>query len=235
MSDTLLEGRVILVTGATGALGSVAAKACAQAGATVVLLGRTVRKLELLYDAILAAGAPKPAIYPLDLSGATENDYAELAEALTRELGGLHGLMHCAAELGHLGPLADIDGMRWQRLLHINLTAPFLLTQALIPLMTKAGEGKVIFVGDSAVGDGKAFWGAYGVAKSGLATYSRILDEESASFGVRAKVFTPGPMRSPIRLRAYPGESLAALPEPRVHAETIVCLLGHNDFPLLSA
>ncbi|MFM8444023.1 MAG: SDR family NAD(P)-dependent oxidoreductase, partial [Methylococcus sp.] len=92
MSDTLLEGRVILVTGATGALGSVAAKACAQAGATVVLLGRTVRKLELLYDAILAAGAPKPAIYPLDLSGATENDYAELAEALTRELGGLHGL-----------------------------------------------------------------------------------------------------------------------------------------------
>ena len=235
MSDTLLEGRVILVTGATGALGSVAAKACAQAGATVVLLGRTVRKLELLYDAILAAGAPKPAIYPLDLSGATENDYAELAEALTRELGGLHGLMHCAAELGHLGPLADIDGMRWQRLLHINLTAPFLLTQALIPLMTKAGEGKVIFVGDSAVGDGKAFWGAYGVAKSGLATYSRILDEESASFGVRSKVFTPGPMRSPIRLRAYPGESLAALPEPRVHAETIVCLLGHNDFPLLSA
>ena len=235
MSDTLLEGRVILVTGATGALGSVAAKACAQAGATVVLLGRTVRKLELLYDAILAAGAPKPAIYPLDLSGATENDYAELAEALTRELGGLHGLMHCAAELGHLGPLADIDGMRWQRLLHINLTAPFLLTQALIPLMTKAGEGKVIFVGDSAVGDGKAFWGAYGVAKSGLATYSRILDEESASFGVRAKVFTPGPMRSPIRLRAYPGESLAALPEPRVHTETIVRLLGHNDFSLLSA
>ena len=235
MSHTLLEGRVILVTGATGALGSVAAKACAQAGATVVLLGRTVRKLEILYDAILAAGAPKPAIYPLDLSGATENDYAKLAEALTRELGGLHGLMHCAAELGHLGPLADIDGMRWQRLLHINLTAPFLLTQALIPLMTKAGEGKVIFVGDSAVGDGKAFWGAYGVAKSGLATYSRILDEESASFGVRAKVFTPGPMRSPIRLRAYPGESLAALPEPRVHAETIVCLLGHNDFPLLSA
>ncbi|MFM8445687.1 MAG: SDR family NAD(P)-dependent oxidoreductase, partial [Methylococcus sp.] len=164
-----------------------------------------------------------------------ETDYAELAEALTQELGGLQGLMHCAAELGHLGPLRDIDGPRWQRLLHINLTAPFLLTQALIPLMTKAGEGKVIFVGDSAVGDGKAFWGAYGVAKSGLATYSRILDEESASFGVRAKVFTPGPMRSPIRLRAYPGESLAALPEPRVHAETIVCLLGHNDFPLLSA
>ena len=231
----MLEGRVILVTGATGALGSVAAKACARAGATVVLLGRTVRKLEILYDAILASGAPKPAIYPLDLSGATENEYAELAEALAGEFGGLQGLMHCAAELGHLGPLRDIDGARWQRLLHINLTAPFLLTQALIPLMTKAGEGKVIFVGDSAVGDGKAFWGAYGVAKSGLATYCRILDEESASFGVSAKVFTPGPMRSPIRLRAYPGESLAALPEPRVHAETIVCLLGHNDFPLLSA
>jgi len=235
MSNALLENRVILVTGATGALGSVAATACAQAGATVVLLGRTVRKLETLYDAILAAGGPKPAIYPMDLAGATETDYAELAEALARELGGLHGLMHCAAELGHLGPLADIDGMRWQRLLHINLTAPFLLTRALSPLLMQASGGKVIFIGDSAVGDGKAFWGAYGVAKSGLAAYSRILDEESAGFGLHAQVFTPGPMRSPIRLRAYPGESLAALPDPRIHAETIVHLFGRTNLTSLSA
>lgn len=235
MSNVLLEDRVILVTGATGALGSVAAKACAQAGATVVLLGRTVRKLETLYDAILAAGSPKPAIYPLDLAGATETDYAELAEALERELGGLHGLMHCAAELGHLGPLADIDCVRWQRLLHINLTAPFLLTRALSPLMMKTSGGKIIFIGDSAVGDGKAFWGAYGVAKSGLSAYCRILDEESAGFGLRAEVFTPGPMRSRIRLGAYPGESLAALPDPQIHAETIVHLFGRTDLPSLSA
>ena len=226
MSDALLRDRVILVTGATGALGSVAAKACARAGATVVLLARKVRKLEQVYDDILEAGGPTPAIYPLDLAGATEQDYADLAETLKRELGGLHGVMHAAAELGFLRPLADLDAAAWQRLLLVNLTAPFLLTRALTGLLTASGGGRVVFVGDSGVGDGKAFWGAYGVAKLGLAGYARILDAETGNRGLRAELFTPGPMRSPIRLRAYPGENLAALPLPDIHAEHLVSLFG---------
>ena len=226
MSDALLRDRVILVTGATGALGSVAAKACARAGATVVLLARKVRKLEQVYDEILAAGGPTPAIYPLDLAGATEQDYAELAGTLERELGGLHGVMHAAAELGFLRPLADLDAAAWQRLLLVNLTAPFLLTRALTGLLTASGGGRVVFVGDSGVGDGKAFWGAYGVAKLGLAGYARILDAETGNRGLRAEIFTPGPMRSPIRLRAYPGESLAELPLPDIHTEHLVSLFG---------
>lgn len=226
MSDVLLRDRVILITGATGALGSVAAKACARAGATVVLLARKVRKLEQVYDDILAAGGPTPAIYPLDLAGATEQDYAELAETLERELGGLHGVMHAAAELGFLRPLADLDAAAWQRLLLVNLTAPFLLTRALTGLLTASGAGRVVFVGDSGVGDGKAFWGAYGVAKLGLAGYARILDAETGNRGLRAEVFIPGPMRSPIRLRAYPGENLAELPLPDIHAERLVSLFG---------
>ena len=226
MNDALLRNRVILVTGATGALGSAAAKACARAGATVVLLARKVRKLEQVYDDILAAGGPTPAIYPLDLAGATEQDYADLAETLERELGGLHGVMHAAAELGFLRPLADLDAAAWQRLLLVNLTAPFLLTRALTGLLTASGGGRVVFVGDSGVGDGKAFWGAYGVAKLGLAGYARILDAETGNRGLRAEVFTPGPMRSPIRLRAYPGENLAELPLPDIHAERLVSLFG---------
>ena len=226
MSDALLRDRVILVTGATGALGSVAARACARAGATVVLLARKVRKLEQVYDEILAAGGPTPAIYPLDLAGATEKDYAELADTLERELGGLHGVMHAAAELGFLRPLADLDAAAWQRLLLVNLTAPFLLTRALTGLLTASGGGRVVFVGDSGVGDGKAFWGAYGVAKLGLAGYARILDAETGNRGLRAELFTPGPMRSPIRLRAYPGENLAELPLPDIHAERLVSLFG---------
>jgi NAD(P)-dependent dehydrogenase (short-subunit alcohol dehydrogenase family) len=226
MSLALLEGRVILITGATGALGSVAAKACAKAGATVILLGRHIQKLEKLYDAIVSQGGQTPAIYPLDLAGASEQDYADLADTLRQETGGLHGLMHCAAELGHLLPLSEVDGNRWQRLLQVNLTAPFLLTRAVGKLLIESGNASVVFVGDSAVGNGKAFWGAYGVAKLGLTGYAHMLHSESESFGLRAHVFTPGPMRSPIRLRAYPGEHPDSLPTPEIHAEPILKLLG---------
>lgn len=226
MNGPVLQGRVILVTGATGALGTVAAKACARAGATVVLLGRKIPRLEKLYDAIVAAGGPTPALYPLDLAGASEQDYAELAATLREELGGLHGLLHAAAELGHLSPLSELAAERWQRLLHVNLTAPALLTRAVVPLLLASGGGSVVFVGDSAVGDGKAFWGAYGVAKLGLAGYARILHAELENQGLHASLFTPGPMRSPIRLRAYPGERREDLPPPDRHAEALVQLLG---------
>lgn len=225
MNETSLRNRVILITGATGALGTVAAKACARAGATVVLLGRKIPHLEKLHDAIVADGGPAPALYPLDLAGAGEQDYADLAATLREELGGLHGLLHAAAELGHLSPLSDLTEERWQRLLHVNLTAPVLLTRAITPLLLASG-GSVVFVGDSAIGDGKAYWGAYGVAKLGLAGYARILHAELESQGLRVSVFTPGPMRSPIRLRAYPGERRADLPPPDHHAETLVQLLG---------
>jgi NAD(P)-dependent dehydrogenase (short-subunit alcohol dehydrogenase family) len=226
MTGKPLKDRIVLVTGATGGLGSVAARACAAAGATVVLLSRTIPKLEKLYDQIIAEGGPQPAIYPLDLAGASEKDYLDLATVLEQELGGLHGLIHCAAELGNLSPLADVDGERWARLLHVNLTAPFLLTRELLALMVKSGQGSVMFVGDSAVGSGKAYWGAYGVAKLGLQGYANILADETESFGVKVYVFTPGPMRSNIRRRAYPAENPASLAAPDVHAEQIVRLLG---------
>jgi NAD(P)-dependent dehydrogenase (short-subunit alcohol dehydrogenase family) len=229
MKGNALKDRVVLITGATGGLGAVAARAAAKAGATVVLLGRTIPKLEKLYDAIVADGGPTPAIYPMDLGGASEKDFLDLATVVEEQLGGLHGLMHCAAELGNLSPLADVDGDRWARLLHVNLTAPFLLTRELLPLLVKSGRGSVVFTGDSAVGAGKAYWGAYGVAKLGLQGYANILAEETESFGLKVYVFTPGPMRSNIRLRAYPGETAASLPAPEIHAERIVGLLGPSS------
>jgi NAD(P)-dependent dehydrogenase (short-subunit alcohol dehydrogenase family) len=221
-----MSGRVVLVTGATGALGSAVAKSCAQAGATVVLLSRNIPRLEKLYDALLADGGAQPAIYPLDLAGASEKDYGDLADILERELGALHGLVHCAAELGHLGPLADVAGERWQRLLHVNLTAPFLLTRALVPLLAQSGAGAAVFVGDSAVGEGKAYWGAYGVAKIALQGYARILAQETESLRLGVHLYTPGPMLSPIRRSAYPAEHPESLSAPEVHAESILGLLA---------
>lgn len=228
MSESTLNNRVILVTGATGALGSAVAKACALAGATVVLLSRTIPRLEKLYDTIVAAGGPQPAIYPLDLAGASEKDYADLADTLERELGALHGLVHCAAELGNLGPLADVTGERWQRLLHVNLTAPFLMTRELLPLMIKSGSGSAVFVGDSSVGAGKAYWGGYGVAKIALEGYARILADETESHGLKVHHFIPGPIKSPIRRSAYPAEHPESLAPPEIPAGQILALLGPN-------
>src|SRR6478672_10167830 len=139
-----LAGRVVLITGAPGGLGSVAARACARAGATVVLLGRKVPKLNRLYDAIVAEG-PEPLLYPLDLEGASPDDYAELAARIEPELGRLDGLLHCAAEFRGLTPLLHTDPAAFARAIHVNLTAPAWLTQACLPLLLRAPDAAVVF------------------------------------------------------------------------------------------
>lgn len=225
MNTSTLAGRTVLITGATGGLGAPTAKACAAAGATVVLLGRTIPRLERLYDEIMAAGGPIPAIYPLDLSGAVEKDYQDLALTLETEFGALHGLIHCAAELGNLGLLADVDAAVWERRLQVNLTAPFLLTGALLPLLLGTPNATVVFTTDSVARTGKAYWGAYGVAKIGLEGYARILGEETEG-RLRVRVFEPGPMRTPLRRRAYPGENPDSLTSPEAVAERLLELLA---------
>ena len=226
MTSKRLKDRTYLITGASGCLGGVAARTLACEGATVVLMGRNIKKLESLYDALEGAGAPKPAIYPLDLEGAQEADYATLADRLQESLGGLDGIIHCAADLGHLTPLSGIDEDRWQRLLKINLLGPILLTQALLPLIQRSA-GSVVFFGDSAVGEGKAFWGAYGVSKVALAGYARILSAENESAKILSLIFTPGPIRSPIRLKAYPGEALKGLKDPEDIEEALLKITLH--------
>jgi NAD(P)-dependent dehydrogenase (short-subunit alcohol dehydrogenase family) len=126
-----------------------------------------------------------------------------------------------------LTPLFGIDGDRWQRLLKINLLGPILLTQALLPLIQRSAAGSVVFFGDSAVGEGKAFWGAYGVSKVALGGYARILSAENESAKILSLVFTPGPIRSPIRLKAYPGEALKGLKNPEDIQEALLKITLH--------
>ncbi len=231
MSGSMLKDRVVLVTGAGGGLGSAVSKACAAEGATVILLGKTIPELEKVYDAIAAAEGPQPAIYPLDLAGASEDDYRDLAATVEREFGALHGLVHCAAELGALGPVNNISGGLWQRLLHVNLTAPFLLTRELLPLISKSPGSTIVFVTDSVARIGKAYWGAYGVAKIALEGFGRILADELENRKVSVRVYSPGPMQSPLRRRAYPAENPTGLPSPEAHAEQIARMLGPNETP----
>ncbi len=222
-----LKGRIILVTGAGGGLGSVAAKACAAEGACVVLLDKIVSRLEKVHDEIVAAGHTQAAIYPLDLAKATEADYAELAEVLESQFGVLHGLLHSAADLGVLGPLADVKAAQWDNLLRINLSAAHALTRALLPLLQRAEDAALVFTSDSSARLGKAYWGAYGVAKIALEGMARMWAEELESAGrVRVNVSVPGPVNSPLRRRSHPGELPEECPPPQNLAGHYVYLLG---------
>jgi len=164
-----LAGRVVLLTGAHGGLGEAAARACAAAGATVVLLGRRVPKLNRVYDAIEAAGGPTPAIYPLDLEGAGPTDYEQLAETIERECGRLDGILHAAADFKGLMSLAGSAPEDLLRAIHVNLTAPLLLTRACLPLLSQREDASVVFVLDDLDRLGRAHWGGYGLAKHALA------------------------------------------------------------------
>lgn len=220
-----LSGRVILITGAHGGLGSEAAKACAQAGATVVLLGRKLPKLNRVYDAVKALG-PEPALYPMDLAGADPADYEQLADKLAGELGGVHGILHCAAEFKGLAPLEATAPDDFVRNLHVNLTAPWLLTQACLPRLREQPDSAVVFVSDEPERVGRAYWGAYGLAKQGMENLARMLHDETEAGPVRVSCLRPGPMRSDIRSRAYVEEAASRCPSPVLYAPACVHLLS---------
>ena len=214
MSDAkLLDGRVVLVAGAAGGLGSAASVACAQAGATVVLLGRKVAPLNRVYDAAKAVG-PEPLLYPLDLVGATPDDFDELAQRIEAELARLDGLLHCAAEFKGLTPLLHTDPADFARAIHVDLTARWWLTQACLPLIAKSDAGAVVFaIDDPARGGSEAFWGGYGLAQSAQATLVSMLQAELGEHGPRVSGLRPGPMRTALRGKAFqPNTDLKAKP-----------------------
>ncbi len=221
----VLDGRVVLVTGATGGLGSAAAQACARAGATVVLLGRKVPRLNRVYDAVAACG-PVPLLYPLDLEGATPDDYAEMAARVEGALGRLDGVLHCAAEFRGLTPLLHTDPAAFARALHVNLTAPWWLSQACLPLLAKAPDAALVFAVDDLARVSQAYWGGYGVAQHGLDALMRILHAECANSSVRVCALRPGPMRTALRAKAYVEEDDRLARDPATYAEACVTLLS---------
>lgn len=224
IADTLSE-RVILITGANGALGDAVARACAADGATIVLLGRRVPKLQRLHDALAAIG-PQPAIYPLDLLGATPADYAEMAMRIGDEFGRLDGILHAAAEFQGLTPLQNTDPTEFINALHVNVGAPFLLTQACLPLLRRAPDSAVVFVMDDPQRVGRAYWGGYGVAKFALQGLMRVLADELESSSVRVSALQPGPMQTPLRTKAFMTEAQGTWPQANAYADACVHLLS---------
>lgn len=217
-----LDGLVVLVVGATGALGSAVARAAGAAGATAVLLGRRVAALEALYDELLNAGAPRPAIYPLDLAGALPRDYATLAQTLVAELGRLDAVVWAAAAFDHLAPTAQRDPDVWLRDLHVNLAAPWLLLRACLPALKAASAGAVVIALEDASRPRRAFWGAYGTGKAGLSAMTDALAAEFQATGPMIHAVAPAAMASALRDRAFaPSPDRPALAASAVAAAVI--------------
>jgi NAD(P)-dependent dehydrogenase (short-subunit alcohol dehydrogenase family) len=220
-------GRAVMVTGAGAGLGRAVALALAGAGAQVILLGRTVRKLEAVHAEIEKMGAPEASIVPLDLERALAADYEKLAAAVEQRYGRLDGLLHNAALLGTLTPIEQYDVPTFMRVMHVNVTAAFVLTQYLLPLLRKSDDATVLFT-SSAVGTrGRAYWGAYAVSKFAVEGLTQVLAPELENTSkVRVNIIDPGKVRTSMRRQAYPSEAAETLPLPETLTAPYLALLG---------
>jgi len=205
--QNLLESKVILVTGAASGIGKAVSLAYAQYGATVILLDKIISKLESVYDEIEQNNGPQPAIYPMDLSGASIKDYEDLATNLESEFGQLDGILHNAALLGSLMPIAQYNLEHWSKVLQINLNAPYLLSRCCLPLLNKSPASSIIFTADDVGNQGKAYWGAYAISKAATTNLMQIMaDELEENTPIRVNSINPGAIATALRSGAYPGE-----------------------------
>lgn len=222
----LLKDKIILITGAGDGIGKAAAKAYAKHGATVVLLGRTTQKLESVYDEIISERSVQPAIYPMNLEGASPKDYADLANTIETEFGALHGLLHNAAMFGAASPIQHHDVDLWYKVMQINVNAAFLMTRALLPLLVKTDDSRIVFTTDDKT---QAYWGAYGTSKAAINGFMKILaDELDTEHPVRVNAIHPGPVRTRLRARAFPGENPNTLKTPDEIMAGYLYIMGEN-------
>jgi NAD(P)-dependent dehydrogenase (short-subunit alcohol dehydrogenase family) len=226
----VLQGRVVLVTGASDGIGKALALHVAGLGAQVLLHGRNSKKLEEVYDQITGLkDAPRPSIAVLDLATADSDAYTSLADSVEKEFGRLDGLVHNAGILGQRLSIEQYDVADWQRVMHVNLTVPFVLTQLLLPLLRQSPDPSIIFTSSGVGRVGKAFWGAYSVSKFGTEGLSQILADENRHTPLRVNCINPGPVRTKMRLAAYPAEDRDTLKCPQDIMATYVYLLGPDS------
>ncbi len=229
--EGLLKDRIVLVTGAGSGIGRTAAKTYAAYGATVILLGRTISKLESVYDEIEAAGHPKPAIVPMNLEGAAVKDYEDMAMTIEDNFGRLDGLLHNAGLLGQRTPVELSDPEAWARVMQVNAHAPYLMTRALIPALRQSSDASVIFTSSSVGRKARAYWGAYSVSKFALEGLSQLLADEldDERHNIRVNSLNPGATRTNMRAHAYPAENPNDNPTPEEIMPIYLYLMGRDS------
>lgn len=228
-----LAHKVILITGAATGIGRAVALACAAQGATLILLDHQVALLEQLDDQLVQMGLPQPALYPLDLEGAKATDYEDLAQIIAREFGYLHGLLHNAATLGKVTPLAHYPPALWQAVMQVNVNAPFMLTRAFLPLLVRSGPSSLVFTLDYSpqrlLGAPGAYWGAYAASKAALGGLFATVSAECQESPVRVNAIYPGIVNTDLRRSVYPGINPQQWTQPAAITTAYIELLSVAD------
>ncbi len=229
----LLSERVILVTGAGDGIGRAAALAYAAHGATVILLGRTTEKLDVVYDEILAAGDAEPAIVSVDLATLTEEQARQFASELSETFGCLHGILHNASLLGERTPIANAGYEAFREVMQVNVHAGFLLTRCLLPLLEAAPAASILFTSSGVGRKGRAFWGAYAVSKFATEGLMQVLADELENTGkVRVNSLNPGATNTSMRRAAYPAEDPSSNPAPSDIMPAYLYFMGDDSAQL---
>ena len=196
----------------------------------MILVGRTQEKLEAVYDEIRAAHLAEPLLMPLDLARAGLREFEEIASAIEHQFGRLDGLLHSAATLGTLTPLALYDLETWQKVTQVNFNAAYLLTRACLGVLEKSPDASVIFTTSEVARRGRAYWGAYAAAGAALESLAQVwADELSTNTHIRMNTLDPGAIRSALRARAYPGENPLTLPAPETVMPLYLYLMGPDS------
>ena len=229
-SPGILRDRVIAITGASDGIGKALAIRAAKLGAQVILHGRNAAKLEGVYDQIVQTDEVcRPSIAIMDLATAGSEAYSSLAASIEQEFGRIDGLVHNAALLGQRLSIEQYDATEWQQVLHVNLTAPFALTQVFLPLLRRSQDPSVIFTSSGVGREGRAYWGAYSVSKFGIEALSQILAAENKHVPIRVNCINPGPTRTSLRRAAYPAEDRKASKRPEEVLSPYIYLLGPDS------
>ena len=229
ITPQILANKTILITGAGAGIGRQAALTYAELGATVILLGKTVAKLEAVYDDIIAKGYPEPAIVPLDLKGSTKQNYIDLAATITGQFGKLDGALLNASILGELTPFNQIHQQIWQDVMQVNVNAQFLLAQALLPSLLKADNASLVFTSSGVGNKGKAYWGAYSVSKFATEGMMQVIADEYENSTLRTNAINPGATNTNMRSSAYPAENKADIASPEDIMPLYVYLMADDS------
>ena len=219
-------GRVILVTGAGSGIGAAVAAALGKAGARLILSGRTLAPLEANYDAIVQAGGDAT-LFPLDLESASYVDFERLASAISEEYRRLDGVFCNAAMLGDMTPAMRTDPQTWARVHQVNLHAPFMMLQNLIPLMLQSEDASVLMTLDPRARADTAYTSAYATSKSAAEKLLRLMALEYEQYPqLRVNGVAPPPMKTQLRRNAFPAEDSDCLPSPASMTAPFLYLLG---------
>ena len=226
----LLAGKVILITGSSEGIGRAAALSFAKHGATVILHGRNVARLEALYDEIIAAGGKEPAIMTADLQSADYEDFMVWQNSIGTEFGRLDGLLHNAGQLGRINPMANCLTSDWDKVMQVNVNAQFMLTKAMLPLLEESDAGSILFTSSSVGRQGRANWSAYSVSKFATEGMMQVLADDLENISnIRVNSINPGATNTAMRRLAYPGEAPTSNPEPEAIMDSYLFLMGDES------